>query len=121
MAVASAQTGNANVGRYARRTSRGELLVNPTLLKMRGWRNQEESAPTHRSWGPDYQNDDFPTGKPIRFNDHVSIPTGSALEEILRYRIAVHKDLSYHLAELERLQRARKGDHVPPPINVQVQ
>jgi len=54
-------------------------------------------------------------------DDHLSIPTGSALERILRYRTAAHKELSYHLAELERLQRARKGDHVPPPINVQVQ
>ena len=63
----------------------------------------------------------FPSGKAIRFDDHLSIPRGSALEGILRYRTAAHKDLSYHLAELERLQRARKGDHVPPPINVQVQ
>jgi hypothetical protein len=54
-------------------------------------------------------------------DDHLSIPTGSALDRILRYRTAAHKELSYHLAELERLQRARKGDHVPAPINVQVQ
>ena len=54
-------------------------------------------------------------------DDHLSIPAGQALDRILRYRTAAHKDLSYHLAELERLQRARKGDHVPPPINVQVQ
>jgi hypothetical protein len=54
-------------------------------------------------------------------DDHLSIPEGQALDRILRYRTAAHKDLSYHLAELERLQRARKGDQVPPPINVQVQ
>ncbi len=54
-------------------------------------------------------------------DDHLSIPAGQALDRILRYRTAAHKDLSYHLAELERLQRARKGDQVPPPINVQVQ
>jgi hypothetical protein len=53
-------------------------------------------------------------------DDHLSIPTGPALERILRYRTAAHKDLSHHLAEFERLQRARKGDHAPPPINVQV-
>jgi len=52
--------------------------------------------------------------------DHLSIPQGQALGRILRYRTAAHKDLSYHLAELERLQRARKGDHIPPPINIQV-
>ena len=52
--------------------------------------------------------------------DHLSIPSGAALDKILRYRTAAHKDLSYHLAEIERLQRARKGDHVPAPINVQV-
>jgi len=53
-------------------------------------------------------------------DDHLSIPSGTALDRILRYRTAAHKDLSYHLAEIERLQRARKGDHVPAPINVQV-
>jgi hypothetical protein len=52
--------------------------------------------------------------------DHLGIPSGAALDKILRYRTAAHKDLSYHLAEVERLQRARKGDHVPAPINVQV-
>ncbi len=57
----------------------------------------------------------------IRFDDHLSIPKDSALERILRYRTAAQKELSYHLAEFERLRRARKGDHVPPPINVQVQ
>ena len=53
-------------------------------------------------------------------DDHLSIPSGTALDRILRYRTAAHKDLSYHLAEIERLRRARKGDHVPAPINVQV-
>jgi hypothetical protein len=53
-------------------------------------------------------------------DDHLSIPSGAALDRILRYRTAAHKDLSYHLAEIERVQRARKGDHVPAPINVQV-
>ena len=54
-------------------------------------------------------------------DDHLSIPNGQALDRILRYRTAAHKDLSYHLAELGRLQRSRKGDHVSPPIHVQVQ
>ena len=53
-------------------------------------------------------------------DDHLSIPSGTALDRILRYRTAAHKNLSYHLAEIERLQRARKSDDVPAPINVQV-
>ena len=53
-------------------------------------------------------------------DDHLSIPSGAALDGILRYRTAANRDLSGHLSELERLQRARKGDHVPAPFNVQV-
>lgn len=53
-------------------------------------------------------------------DDHLSIPTGSALKRILRYRNSANKELSHHLAEFERLQRIRKGEHVPPPINVQL-
>jgi hypothetical protein len=71
--------------------------------------------------GLDHRDRRFSTGKAIKFDDHVSIPEDSALERILRYRTAAQKELSYHLAEFERLQRARKGDHVPPPINVQLQ
>jgi len=53
-------------------------------------------------------------------DDHLSIPTGSALKRILRYRTSANKELSHHLAEFERLQRIRKGEHIPPPINVQL-
>jgi hypothetical protein len=53
-------------------------------------------------------------------DDHLSIPPAAALDRILRYRTSASRDLSYHLAEIERLQRSRKGDHVPAPINVQV-
>jgi hypothetical protein len=53
-------------------------------------------------------------------DDHLSIPTGSALKRILRYRTSANKELSHHLAEFERLQRIRTGEHVPPPINVQL-
>jgi hypothetical protein len=53
-------------------------------------------------------------------DDHLSIPSGAALDGILRYRTSANRDLSCHLAELERLQRARKGAHVLAPINVQI-
>jgi hypothetical protein len=49
--------------------------------------------------------------------DYLSILSGGALDRILRYLTAAH-NLSDHLAECERVQRARKGDDVPPPINV---
>jgi hypothetical protein len=51
-------------------------------------------------------------------DDHLSIPSGAALNGILRYRTAAHKNLCHHLAEIERLQGSRKGD--VPPVNVQI-
>jgi len=53
--------------------------------------------------------------------DYLCIPDTPALDLILRYRVSGHKELSYHLAELERLQKAENGDYVPAAIRVQVE
>lgn len=52
--------------------------------------------------------------------DHCSLPLGAELDRILRYETAIHRQLVYAINQLERLQRARKGEHVPAPLSVQL-
>ena len=52
--------------------------------------------------------------------DHLSLPLGPELDRILRYETNIHRQLAYAINQLERLQRARKGEYVPAPVNVQV-
>jgi hypothetical protein len=51
--------------------------------------------------------------------DHLSLPLSGDLDRILRYETAIQRELIYAINQLERLQRARKGEHVPAPLNVQ--
>ena len=53
-------------------------------------------------------------------NEHLCLPEGSDLDRILRYDTTVKRQMYQAMHELERLQRARKGEHVPAPVNVQV-
>jgi hypothetical protein len=50
--------------------------------------------------------------------DHLSLPLGADLDRILRYETTIQRQLVYVLNQLERLQRARKGEHVPAPVSV---
>lgn len=43
-----------------------------------------------------------------------------AISRIVRYQTAINRQLFQAMNQLERLQRLRKGDHVPAPLNVQV-
>jgi hypothetical protein len=52
--------------------------------------------------------------------DHLSLPVGSDLEHILRYEASIQRQLAYAISQLERLQRSRKGEHVPAPVTIQV-
>ena len=45
---------------------------------------------------------------------------GSSTQSIARYETALHRQLVYAINQLERLQRAHKGEHVPAPVSVQV-
>ncbi len=45
------------------------------------------------------------------------VPYGGDLDRLLKYEGAIEKQLYRALTELERLQRIRGGDNVPPPIN----
>jgi hypothetical protein len=52
--------------------------------------------------------------------DHLWLPLGDDLDRILRYETTVQRQLVYAINQLERLQRSRKGEIVPAPVNVQV-
>lgn len=42
------------------------------------------------------------------------------IERIVKYQSTVNRQLYQAINELERLQRLRKGDNVPAPVNVQI-
>jgi hypothetical protein len=52
--------------------------------------------------------------------DHLRVPLGNDLDRVLRYETTIQRHLTGALNQLERLQRARKGEHVPAPVSVQV-
>jgi hypothetical protein len=47
-----------------------------------------------------------------------NIPDGPVLDRLLRYRTSLGREFGRVLAQLERLQRIRSGQTVPPPIDV---
>jgi hypothetical protein len=49
-----------------------------------------------------------------------NIPSRHELDRLLRYEGAIERQLYRALNQLERLQRLRAGDNVPPPIEVDV-
>jgi hypothetical protein len=44
----------------------------------------------------------------------------TSLDRIMRYQTMINRQLYQAINQLERLQRLRKGDNVPAPLNVQV-
>jgi hypothetical protein len=52
--------------------------------------------------------------------DEFSLPLERDLNRILRYEASIQRQLVHAINQLERLQRARKGEHVPAPLSVQV-
>jgi hypothetical protein len=49
-----------------------------------------------------------------------SLPSVDAADKILRYEAHLDRQLYRAMDQLERLQRQRRGDNVPPPVNVNV-
>ena len=47
-----------------------------------------------------------------------SLPSASATDKLQRYEAHVDRQLSRNMDQLERLQRRRKGENVPPPLNI---
>lgn len=46
----------------------------------------------------------------------LALPLGVNLDLILRYEASVHRQLVHAINQLERMQRTRKGEHVPAPV-----
>ena len=53
----------------------------------------------------------------MEFDRH-AIPNRDALDKLLRYETAIERNLSRALDRLDRLQRRRKGELIPPSVNV---
>src|SRR4029077_17574254 len=49
-----------------------------------------------------------------------NVPAGSALDRLLRYEASLERAFDRTLSQLERLQRMRLGQPVPPPLQVNV-
>jgi hypothetical protein len=47
-----------------------------------------------------------------------SLPTADATDKLLRYEAHLDRQLYRAMDQLERLQRQRKGENVPPPLNI---
>jgi len=52
--------------------------------------------------------------------DHLFLPPKEELDKLLRFEAMITKQLNHAVADLERLQRRRNGELVPPPISVQL-
>ena len=48
------------------------------------------------------------------------LPPKQVVEKILRYETTIERQLYRAIDQLERLQRSRRGETVPPPINIQL-
>jgi hypothetical protein len=96
------------------------------------WRQRRaiqcEAGLIQRSFFPDPSGDEellqilrkTPNPKTISIKEHLKIPLGADLDRILRYETTIQRQLVYAMNQLERLQRIRKGEHIPAPVNVQL-
>ena len=50
----------------------------------------------------------------------LSLPSKEAVDKILRYETAMERQLYRAMNQLERLQRMRRGELIPPPVNIEV-
>ena len=46
------------------------------------------------------------------------LPWADVTDKLMRYESHIDRQLYRAMAELERLQRLRKGEKVPPPLNI---
>ena len=52
--------------------------------------------------------------------DAAVLPSAATLDKILRYETTLERQLYRAMDQLERLQRRRQGEDVPPPVNMEV-
>ena len=48
------------------------------------------------------------------------LPSPEVLDKILRYETKLDRQIYRAMSQLERLQRIRRGEAVPPPISMEV-
>ncbi len=49
-----------------------------------------------------------------------TVPESTALDRLLRYEASLERTFDRTISQLERLQRMRLGQPVPPPVKVEV-
>jgi hypothetical protein len=54
----------------------------------------------------------------IPLDTRLMLPADKDLSLVLRYRHSIHRELAEDMDRLERMQRSRKGEHVPVPLRV---
>ena len=64
------------------------------------------------------QGDAAQWANPIPLDTRLNMPAEEDLNRILRYESSVYRKLLQDMNLLERLQRARKGEHVPAPLHL---
>lgn len=47
-----------------------------------------------------------------------SLPPADTIDTVLRYEAHLDRQLYRAMDQLERLQRQRKGENIPPPLNI---
>ena len=52
--------------------------------------------------------------------NRAAVPKGGALDRVLRADAAAERNLGRAMDRLERLQRRREGEAVPPPLSVRL-
>lgn len=50
-----------------------------------------------------------------------SLPPADATDKLLRYEAHLDRQLYRAMDQLERLQRGRRGENVPPPLNINLE
>jgi len=50
----------------------------------------------------------------------LALPSKEPMDKILRYETTIERQLYRAMNQLERLQRQRKGEIIPPPISVEI-
>jgi hypothetical protein len=93
-----------------------EILVEKIAICV--WRQRRalhcEAGIIRRAYVPDkHDPDKYLNDRLAAIKDHLSLPSGRDMDRILRYEASIQRQLALAINQLERLQRARKGEHGP--------
>jgi hypothetical protein len=59
-------------------------------------------------------------GKQLRHSRKRILSLGTRSRQIMRYQTTINRQFFQAMNQLKRLQRLRKGDNVPAPVNLEV-